>query len=272
MKCQTCGTDQGAMLPADGTYYCWADYHRYVTPSITRTPAPQPVASNKCPVDGTPVKDTTICRVCIGQLKRDLGDIPALSDDLDITISRQAVLATRYGSRSAEKPLTFQPIASRVASTLKAVLVGWVREIGPDLETRWVNELGPRCENCTHQTCGTHVVEVWPDDTTTSISRWLLKRADRIVTRLDADALADEIGHSVAAARRVIDRSATRSEFFVTACPETYEGDRCVGEIWATLPTDEADETYMECTVCAHRWLTAQWMRLATKIRHQQAA
>src|SRR3954469_11779790 len=79
-----------------------------------------------------------ICGACAGQLERDLGDIPGLVDQLDVTLSRQASGGAGGGS---ERPLPFDPRASEALDGLRTTLVGWTRVLLEAYE-----EDGPRDE------------------------------------------------------------------------------------------------------------------------------
>src|SRR5206468_1604850 len=49
-----------------------------------------PMTNLRCPFHDVPFRDATICPSCLHDLERDLGDIPALIDEIHITLSRQA--------------------------------------------------------------------------------------------------------------------------------------------------------------------------------------
>ncbi|MGH3447093.1 MAG: hypothetical protein ACRDP4_05675, partial [Nocardioidaceae bacterium] len=71
--------------------------------------------------------DAFVCGACAGQLERDLGDVPALVEDLDVALSRQAMFGDRAGGKSAEKPLPIDPRASEVGWVLRNTLSTWIR-------------------------------------------------------------------------------------------------------------------------------------------------
>lgn len=78
-----------------------------------------------CAIDGRPAPDATICRGCLDQLVGILRTVPALVDDLEVTLSRQARVGTRNGPRSSETPLPFHLSASVDLETLRDGLGMW---------------------------------------------------------------------------------------------------------------------------------------------------
>ena len=76
---------------------------------------------------GRPVSEAFLCGACTSQLKATLESVPALVDELDTTITRQAVLGEKGGPRAAEKPLPFNAQASEAAWVLRNTLSTWAR-------------------------------------------------------------------------------------------------------------------------------------------------
>lgn len=80
-----------------------------------------------------PVRDTTVCVSCLRELEQALGDMTALAEELDTTLSRQTAMGDRSGgSPSAIKPLPYDPRASEALWVLRNTLVGWVRELSEE--------------------------------------------------------------------------------------------------------------------------------------------
>lgn len=78
-----------------------------------------------CSIDGRPAPDAGICRGCLDQLVGILRTVPALVDDLEVTLSRQARVGTRNGPRASETPLPFHLRASVDLETLRDGLGMW---------------------------------------------------------------------------------------------------------------------------------------------------
>jgi hypothetical protein len=192
------------------------------------------MTTNRCPEHDTPTKDATLCHKCLWDVERDLGDIPALADELDTTISRQTASGQRDGGRSAEVPMPYNVRASQVATDLHATLVGWVRDMHD-----------PR--------------EHWPADTATSMARWMLSRIERIRQHPAGDQLRDEISYAVREARRAVDRPADR--IFAGPCLAPVDDGKCQTDLYAKpgSPTVKCRECQTEHDVIERQvWLLAQ--------------
>lgn len=120
---------------------------------------------------GRPVKDATVCQSCSDRLAAALGDVPALADEIEVTVTRQSRMADRKdGPRSATRPLVFDMDASIMRDALRNTLSTWIREITYDGETL-------------------------PSDTIGGMARWLLvpRRLERIRHHPAAGEAVDEI-------------------------------------------------------------------------------
>jgi hypothetical protein len=125
--------------------------------------------------------DTFICKNCLQALRRDLGDVPALIDDLHVTLTRQDVVGASSGRRASETSLPWKETASEALWVLITTVLTWVREFqDPDAAP-------------------------FPD-APLAAARWLLNNTAHIATRTQAGQLVDEIASAVAKAYEVIDR------------------------------------------------------------------
>lgn len=89
--------------------------------------------SDTCPVEHCARpwhQDRAICTHHAEQLERDIGDLPALVDELETTLARQGASGARTGGRGNEKPLPFDLGASEALAVLRGTLAAWSREIG----------------------------------------------------------------------------------------------------------------------------------------------
>lgn len=198
---------------------------------------------------GTPVRDAFLCKGCSRRLERALGDLPALIEDLDITLTRQGVT----GAQSEGKPtkLDAQPSplhvgAAEVASNLRYVLATSIRYL---TEARGI--------------------VTGPADNPLSMAHWLFTHHASI--RLDPAGpdIASDIHGITTAIMGVIDLPTTRSQFKVGLCPE---GD-CPGEVWVHLPAEDLGEpATMVCRACGHVWPTWEWNRTGMRILKRGAA
>jgi hypothetical protein len=188
---------------------------------------------------GRPTRDTlALCNGCLWALECDLGDVAWLDEQLELVLSRLAVLGEHNGGRSAETPMPVHPGALEARSDLRVALVGWVRDMAE----------------------GT--AESWPEDTMPAMAAWLLKRMDHVAVHPAAEDIHGEIVGAVRFAARVIDLPANRTTFPVGPCPELG----CLGEIRAYIPAQPERPARMECSVCETRWEPHQWLRAGRRI------
>lgn len=143
----------------------------------------------RCPIcrgTGTLSHDgeLTAC-TCPAGLQVNLGDLAALTADLEVQLARQNTLGDRVGSRSTDTPLPFDGTAGRVLAALRKMLAGWVNEL---LAT---GDPAPR-------------------NTVPSLAAWLLRQFPRLAHYPQVDELTADVARHVAAARKVIDRPADR--------------------------------------------------------------
>lgn len=137
-----------------------------------------------CPVPGCDryASEWLVCRSCAARLGRDLSAIPALVDQVSLTLARQSGSAPRSGARSTEEPLVYNLAASEALGSLKAVLVGWVRDLVE------------------------HGAHPWPADSEAACARWLLLRVAVLRMHPAAGEIVAEVGETTSRCWRVIDR------------------------------------------------------------------
>jgi hypothetical protein len=127
-------------------------------------------------------------------LARSLGDVPWLTEELEVTISRQKGVDYRGvgGSGSTERTLPVVWGASEARTHLKALLVSWALFCASE----GVRSSDPRPE--------------MPADNLPALSRWLMWRVDGLMLNDIAPEAIDEITGAVAHCHRLIDRPADR--------------------------------------------------------------
>jgi hypothetical protein len=177
-------------------------------------------AEYPCAVDGCGLQahERRICSVCAGNLERDLAEMPALLDDLSLTLSRQARIGGHTnGSRASERPLPYDPRASEAGDVLRSTLVGWVRDLHDGAEH-------------------------WPTDSLHGMALWLHSRLPRLLDHPAAEEAVDEFRFAVGLCKRVIDRPP----------PRIYAGicgiDGCDVALYAKPMSPDVD-----CPGCGHR-------------------
>jgi hypothetical protein len=122
-----------------------------------------------------------ICKICLQSVRRDLGDIPALIDDLHTTLSRQDAVGASSGRRASESSLPWKETASEALWVLVSTVTTWAREF----QDRNASPF---------------------PDAPVAAARWLLANSSHVASREQAGQMVDEIASAVAKAYEVIDR------------------------------------------------------------------
>ena len=194
-------------------------------------PAPHEVTTRvpDCSIDGRPSNDATICPGCLDQLKAVLRTVPALVDELEVTLSRQARVGTRNGRRGSETPLPFHLRASVDLETLRDGLRLWA---GAVAERRGVVLDSPA--------------------TATGYAAWLVRWSGEVAQHPDAAELHGDVLSMAEAARRTVDLPPTLH--FVGPCDECGADLYCgAGASTVTCRTEGCGQAY---DVAARRaWL-----------------
>lgn len=153
----------------------------------------------------------TICSHHGERLAILLGDVPAVVEELETSLSRQTASGTSSGSRGSEKPLPFDVGASEALAVLGSTLRAWALEF--DAEARPMVIVG--------------------------YSRWLLHHVDRMRCYVIACDAFDEIEAAVGACWRAVDRRASR--IYLGQC----YAEGCPSHVWA--PAGRTTGTCAEC-------------------------
>lgn len=170
---------------------------------------------------GRPVQDATICTTCTSTLERDLGDVPAHRSELEVTLTRQAVVGERNGGKSAEVPLAYHTGASEALAVLRSALHGWVRVAVEEDDAAWPSE-----------------------DSLDALARFLQRRLPWLRRHPAADEAVDEITSAIDLARRTVDRPTPR--LYAGPCKEQVDGQECDGELYA-----RPNATEVVCPKCS---------------------
>lgn len=103
---------------------------------------------NSCGKCGAAAGDAYVCKRCMAELREHLEEIPDLTANLEISITRQAAIG-----RAGKPGLPWDERASRAEAQLHNALAGWVRIL---------------------------VGDTWPADTIPAMAQWLIKRLPAI--------------------------------------------------------------------------------------------
>jgi transcription elongation factor Elf1 len=174
----------------------------------------------QCPSCEAPQDAGLLCHTCTTKLERDLGDVAAIVDELNTTISRQARIGQggKGGGLASEKtPVHLGAI--EVADNLGNVLTMWARDIMD-------GGFGP-----------THPAPI------TGAAAVLMFHIDQVRKHPAVDELVDEITDAIGQARRVVDRPADR--MFVGPCLVEFEGVTCHEDLYA-----KPRAAWVVCKVC----------------------
>lgn len=138
----------------------------------------------ECAACSRPAPDATICPGCTQQAAGYLRQIPWLTEQLVITLTRQSRMGDRNGPRSTETPVYFDLRASVDLETF-----------GLDL-ARWADTVAEH-----------RGISVDADPTPAALSRWLLRWNGAAAQHPDAADYVSDIAAMVRAAERTIDRA-----------------------------------------------------------------
>lgn len=172
-----------------------------------------------------PAGDMFLCATCGVALRIDLGDVPALLGDLDITLCRLDRITDGGRRTGAEPPLPYKPQATEAAFILRNVLTAWVRTFNPN----------SRLASTVH------------------LAQWLYAHVDRLRAHPDAGQAHDELTAAVREARRTIDRPNDQRQY-LGRCDD----NGCTEELYARPYRDVA-----VCPACEREYDVAErraWM------------
>lgn len=163
---------------------------------------------------GRPARnDGYFCDTCGDDLSKALGDVPWLSEELEVTVTRQKGVDYRSATggsgpkKPSERPSPVQWGAAEARGNLKAILVSWALYCEAE-EVR----------NSSH-----HIG--LPADNLAALSRWLMWRVDGLALHDIGPDAVDQITSAVAHCHRLIDRPADRQ--YLGNCGE----DDCLGHM-----------------------------------------
>lgn len=217
--------------------------------------------ANECRC-GRPTRDAAyVCDHCSDELAKALGDVPWLSEELQITASRQKGVDYRRGGggkggkKAAEMPLPVHWGASEARTHLKALLASWVRFCA-DEQVRSTDQ-----KNNT------------PTDDMSAMSRWLLWRVDGLALHEIGPDAVDEIvtavgndgtnGKPTSGCYRAIDNAPDK--WFAGPCNADTEGVECGADLYALSQKGE-----VTCHVCSTAYDVAErrtWLLNAAQDR-----
>jgi len=213
-----------------------------------------------CPVCGCEQGAGLLCNADTSRLERELGDVAALVEDLEIAMSKQARLTEGSGGPAGMRPATADqesgasrlahermPIhlgAIQAADDLANCLTSWARDVAGTVP--WAKERNP----------------------SVAAAAVLLSHIPEIRRHPAVEELVDGIEEATSRARGIVLGATNRTVIFVGPCPElTMEGHHCEGEIYAYFPSETNRPPRMECRADKeHKWTAIQWLRTGKRI------
>lgn len=176
-------------------------------------------SQNECAC-GKPARDNaTLCDHCKAELEVALGNVPAIVEELDISITGQRSTPIVSGSPSATRGLPWHEMAAEAMRELRSILVLWTRL-------------------CDEEHVGSGPTNL-PADNLPAISRWLLHKVEGLARHDAGQEALDEITSAMAECERVIFWK-RKSRTYLGPCGQRVEGEdgvvlmeSCTGEVYA---------------------------------------
>ena len=187
------------------------------------------MSSEPCAVEwcDRPVGDGRVCQACANRLERALGDVPALWEELDTVLTKQARYAAAEAHRG-ERALPFNPEASELGWVLRNTLSTWCRLIAEER-----GRVLPTADN--------------PG----VVAGWLLAHVGWLRHHRAGAEAVEEIVSVVNQVRRAVDRPVER--IYAGPCAD------CGGDMYG-----KPDATSVTCRPCGLEYNVAEmlaWMR-----------
>lgn len=235
-----------------------------------------------CVLDGCgrPSFNGFLCRADRSLLTQRLAEIPALYDDLLITLARQDVVGERTAVGSAGTPLVLDLDSADIAADLSRSL-RWIVEHLVKLGEKLPCGCGhahsrhytvvPFLRHCWWRGCRCAAYSpVAAIGAVAGMARWLEYRVPVIVLDPDAGKVLDALSTISARIWAHIDHPADLRVVPIGPCPQVYEEGACNGELRAHIPHDSDRKTgkVVEaiCSTCRVSYKPEQWARLGRRI------
>lgn len=211
-----------------------------------------------CPVCHRAQVEGLLCHRCTTMLEKDLGDIPAILVELDVTIARMDRVPVG-GSRAQTPEPDEEPGLASIAHTRNTV--GWRAVHAAD-------DLGNCLTSWAYSVTHKRVAWARHRNPTTLAASMLLAGITEIRRHPDVRDLFGGITEAINHARQATDQPDTKTVILVGPCPEADEhGAPCPGDVYAIIPTEEDRPGKMECRADGeHRWSSMQWLRAGKRI------
>lgn len=204
--------------------------------------------ASTCVLCPTPT-EMFLCGIHWGRLERALGDVAWLSQELDVTLSRQsrAGTGTAGAGGGREQSLPLHLGALQAGEHLRVILASWVRDLWETNAPRVGDEIPP--------------LEV--DNHAVGLSRWLLRHPTWIQLHPAVDDLYEEVLEAVNRARQAIDRAP--GTVYLGQCSALVEGVECPEDLYGLVGRET-----VRCRTCGTEHQLAQRRQvLLDAVEHQ---
>lgn len=221
--------------------------------------------------------DTPMCNGCWGVLKGcwttrnnrhtyspGLNDVEWVTTELGTTMARMDKVGGASVGRvggAGELPMPVNLYAGEMLRELRGILGGWVRDLwetfGPHTQrcgscgAHWaVGEPEWHDDDCPPGTWEVELAELRVDDEPVALANWLLRHPTWVQTHTAALELHEEVLKVVRAARRAIDKAATKT--YLGRCSALTDGTECPEYLYAA-----EGEPVVKCPTCGTEHVTA---------------
>jgi len=195
--------------------------------------------------------DAFLCTVCADLLAKELRTVGWISDELDVTLSRQDRIGVQQGGhkpgKEVERPLPYNVGASEAGWILHDVLAVTARDLAEQRGIEYLPDgmvsasfIGPLLP-------GLQRIPANYVDSSPSIAAWLARHVDAIRHDEGGGQTYDELTDAIASARRIIDAPAGR--IFAGPCGSETDAGRCGADLYAAV-----DAPSVSCQECGAKW------------------
>lgn len=230
---------------------------------------------------GRPAPDAFLCKVCIRRLEQRYAELPALMDDLLVTLTRQDNIGEASGgerTKGSAPPLTVSLSAADVFADITRNLtrtVAHLVELGQRIPCGCGHAhsqhytLVPFTRLCWWRRCRCDGYRPTDRFTVAEMVPWLLHRMKHITLDPEAPRILEGMDDVTKRLIDVINIPEDLRSFPVGMCPETdAQGTQCPGEIRAHIPPPgEGKRAQMRCRACGVVYEPWQWMRAGKRIK-----
>lgn len=198
--------------------------------------------TNRCRVDGCGrPTELFACWRCTEWLGDDLGEVPDLVAELDITATRQYRLGDLGPARSAEHPLPYHPDASDALWCLANVTGTWAVHVALDRGYATFNTATWSLRT------GQGVARV-----AVLAAKWLTERLSLVRMCPEVGDAVDELRDAVRTARRAVNREPAL--VYAGTCPSCSTDERPAHLYAAANERGEAIRDVVACRLCGEQW------------------